>query len=200
MARNKELNEKMKEVRKEEILSNALQIFSEKGLSATKITDIAARTGFSQGLIYHYYKSKEEIFAELIDTAFKKLNDACRYLENLDVPPIEKIKMTIEGMVSSLNKNEDSAKYHVLIAQAAMLESTPEQAKKIISKENKIPYKIMAKIIKSGQENGSIKSFDPDELSMVLWNSIKGLALHKASLGKKFKAPDIEILMSMFYK
>ena len=61
MARNKDLNQKMKDERREQILSNALILFAAKGLSATKITDISAASGISQGLLYHYFESKEEI-------------------------------------------------------------------------------------------------------------------------------------------
>jgi len=79
LARNKDLNQKMKEERREQILSNALMLYAKKGLSATKITDIASASGISQGLIYHYYRSKEEIFVELIGIAFARLNEANPY-------------------------------------------------------------------------------------------------------------------------
>lgn len=198
MARNKELNEKMKEERKDEILSNALKLFSIKGLTGTKIIDISSATGFSQGLIYHYYKSKEEIFTDLIRTAFQKLNDACRYLEKLEKNPLEKLEMAIDGLIRGIDKNEDSAMYHLLVAQATMSDAIPEEAKKIIIKENKIPYKIISKIISAGQLDGSIKKFDADEMALVFWTSIKGLAINKAINGKKFKAPNIKILMNLF--
>ena len=41
MARNKQMNEQMREARIEEILKNSLRFFSMRGLSATKISDIA---------------------------------------------------------------------------------------------------------------------------------------------------------------
>lgn len=198
MGRNKELNDKMKEERREEILSNALRIFSTKGLSATKITDISSATGFSQGLIYHYYKSKEEIFTELIKTAFTRMNEACRYLEKLEIPSKEKINRAIEGLLKGISENENMAHYHLLIAQATISEAIPEEARLIIKKESKIPYKIMTKIIAQAQKEGSINNFDPEQLAMVFWTSIKGLAIHKAQQGKKFKTPDVKILMNMF--
>ena len=198
MARNKELNEQMKEKRREEILNTALLIFSEKGLAATKIIDIAKSSGFSQGLIYHYYKSKEEIFTDLIKTAFTRLVDACKYLESLNEEPLDKLKIALEGILAGFERNDISTRYHLLVAQATMSDAIPEETKEIIKRENKKPYKIISKIIKAGQENGSVKKFDPDEMAMVFWTTVKGLAIHKAVNGKKFKSPDINILMNMF--
>ena len=66
MARNAEHNQKMRDERREKILYHALRLFAAKGLYATKITDIAAECRMSQGLLYHYFRSKEEIFTELI--------------------------------------------------------------------------------------------------------------------------------------
>ena len=47
----------------------AAALFAERGLGATKITDIAEAAGISQGLLYHYYPSKEAIYVELIRAA-----------------------------------------------------------------------------------------------------------------------------------
>lgn len=50
------------DTRKQEILSGALKVFSEKGYDKTTISDIAKELGISQGLCYRYYSSKEEIY------------------------------------------------------------------------------------------------------------------------------------------
>ena len=198
MARNKDLNQKMKDARREQILSNALMLFATKGLSATKIADISSYSGFSQGLIYHYFRSKEEIFVELIRTAFEKMNTACRELENLPLPPRDKIKMAIDGLLKNIEESNDASRYYLLIAQATVSEAIPDEAKSIIQKENMLPYEVMTRIMLEGQKDGSIKSHDAGDLALVFWTSIKGLAIHKAVHGSKYKTPSSAILMSMF--
>ncbi|MFC2082320.1 TetR/AcrR family transcriptional regulator, partial [Bacteroidota bacterium] len=195
MARNKELNQQMKDARIEQILSSALKLFSTKGLAATKITDISEAADMSQGLIYHYYKSKEEIFIELIRGAFEKINAGSLYIENLPLSPREKIKTAIEGILENLEVSENSARYHLLVVHASISTAIPREAKSIIESENKKPYDTIARIIKAGQADGTIKNFDADELATIFWTSVKGLAMHKAVQGAKFKSPDPEILM-----
>ncbi len=188
----------MKDERREQILSGSLRLFATKGLAATKISDIAASAGMSQGLVYHYYESKESIFVELIQTAFLKMNKAALELEHLPLPPREKIRIAIEQLLRGLDKNEHSGFYHLLIAVATSSDAIPEKAKKIIKKENRVPYEVMTRIIAAGQKDGSIINFDPAELALVFWTSIKGLAIHKATHGAKYNAPDPKILLNMF--
>ncbi len=51
--------------RKREILDAALQCFAGKGFAATTMADIRERAGASTGSIYHHFKSKEQLAAEL---------------------------------------------------------------------------------------------------------------------------------------
>jgi len=69
MPRSEEANMQIKDERQQRILSSALKVFIRKGFAATKISDIAVEAGMSNGLMYHYFQSKEEIYAELVRRA-----------------------------------------------------------------------------------------------------------------------------------
>lgn len=198
MARNQETNQKLKDERREQILSAALLLFATKGLAATKVTDIAATSAMSQGLLYHYFRSKEEIFTELIRGAFERLNFACRELARMPQPPQEKISFAIATLLQGIRDNADYARYHLLIAQASVSEAIPPAARAIIMQENRLPYAIIAQIMREGQQIGTIKQHDPDELALLFWTSINGLAIYKAVHGASFQAPDPALLMRIF--
>lgn len=196
--RNKEENQRIKEERRQQILSSALKLFAKNGLAATKITDIAQAAGISQGLIYHYYTSKEDIFVALIAVAFERINEACRWLESQPLSPSEKVTLAIIELLRLLEEDENAARYHLLIAQATASEAIPLEAKEIIHRENTYPYESMERIMKAGQKEGTIKQQDAGELALVFWTSINGLAIYKAVHGETFKAPAADILISMF--
>jgi len=196
--RNKEENQRIKDGRREQILSNALKLFARNGLAATKISDIALAAEISQGLIYHYYKSKEEIFVELISFAFDRINQACLWLESQPLPPAEKIAFAIRELLRLLEEDENAARYHLLIAQATATEAIPVKAKEIIKQKNTLPYESIERIMAAGQNEGTIKQNNARELALVFWTSINGLAIYKAVHGKKFKAPNATILINMF--
>ena len=55
-----------KEERPQEITEAALAAFAEKGYAATKVDEVAKRAGVSKGLLYLYFKTKEDLFKAVI--------------------------------------------------------------------------------------------------------------------------------------
>lgn len=53
--------------RRTELLDAALRLFAEQGFHATTIADIAAATGTAHGLVYHYFRSKDELLSEILE-------------------------------------------------------------------------------------------------------------------------------------
>lgn len=201
MARNQEQNQKMRDLRSASILAAALRLFAVKGLAATKISEIAATSNSSQGLVYHYFKSKEEMFVELIRDAFARLNQACLGLEAMDLPPHQKIEFALSELLKGFSQHPDAARMHMLIAQATMSQAIPDQAAAIIKSQNMLPYEVVERIMAAGQKDGSITKDRPaKELALLFWTTIKGLAMHKAAHGDYYQAPDPGIIMRMFLK
>lgn len=54
------------EERKQEILETALGLFEEKGIQKTSMNDIAETMGVAKGLIYYYFRSKEELVEAVV--------------------------------------------------------------------------------------------------------------------------------------
>jgi len=57
-----------KEARPAELLDAALEVFVERGYTATRLEDIANRAGVTKGTMYLYYENKEALFKELVRT------------------------------------------------------------------------------------------------------------------------------------
>lgn len=58
---------------REIILAAAIKLFSEKGFNGTTISQIAKEAGFSQGMIYYLFESKDQLLAEILDNFKKEL-------------------------------------------------------------------------------------------------------------------------------
>lgn len=58
--------QRRKEDRPEEITAAALAAFAENGYAATRVDDVARRAGVSKGLLYLYFKTKEELFKAVV--------------------------------------------------------------------------------------------------------------------------------------
>jgi TetR/AcrR family transcriptional regulator, cholesterol catabolism regulator len=54
------------EWRREQLLDAALKVFAEKGTDGASVKDIAAAAGVTQGLLYHYFESKDALLETLL--------------------------------------------------------------------------------------------------------------------------------------
>ncbi len=68
--------QRRKEDRPQEIAEAAFAAFAEKGYAATRVEEVARRAGVSKGLLYLYYKTKEELFKAVIRSLVKPRIDA----------------------------------------------------------------------------------------------------------------------------
>src|SRR4051812_43862497 len=65
----------------------AAELFAARGFDATSTADIATEGGFSKALIYHYFRSKEEILQDLLDAHMERLLEAAEgALQEADEP------------------------------------------------------------------------------------------------------------------
>jgi AcrR family transcriptional regulator len=53
--------------RREDILQASLHLFAEKGFHGTSMRDIARSADITEGLIYHYFESKRDLFRAIIE-------------------------------------------------------------------------------------------------------------------------------------
>ena len=71
-----------KEDRPKEITAAAFDAFAEKGFAATRVDDVAKRAGVSKGLLYLYFKTKEELFKAVVKSVVIRRVD--RLIENVE--------------------------------------------------------------------------------------------------------------------
>jgi AcrR family transcriptional regulator len=68
--------QRRKEDRPQEITEAAFRVFAEKGYASARVDDVATRAGISKGLLYLYFKTKEELFKAVIKSVVIRRVDA----------------------------------------------------------------------------------------------------------------------------
>jgi TetR/AcrR family transcriptional regulator len=122
--------EQMREERRRQILESALAVFSQKGFHASNVSDVAAHAGVSQGTIYWYFSSKEELFDAAIvayfegfgaemaavlesdGTASEKLRSLARSMDQL-VIGAQQVFVAFLGYWASSQDRQDSAQFWI---------------------------------------------------------------------------------------
>lgn len=99
---------KQPDERKQELLDTAMRLFVEKGFDATSMRDIARAADVTPGLAYHYFDSKQKLFAEVLDSYARQCaSDGIRILDDPALTFEQKIDALLEVIAS-----EERLPYH----------------------------------------------------------------------------------------
>src|SRR5205823_11693215 len=66
------------------ILDAAVRVFARKGYHTCRVSDIAEDAGVAHGLLYHYFRSKEELLETIFRETWRDVLDAIRTVEETD--------------------------------------------------------------------------------------------------------------------
>ncbi len=182
-----------KEQRRIEILINALELFVQKGYAGTKASEIAKAVGVSEGLLFHYFPTKEALYLELVKHGVKatqvypcEIND-----------PYRAILSVISDFLTKTQANRRVAKMFVLMNAAQNESSTPEEVYKAASGVNIIQDSVS--VIALGQQQGVFREGDPLTLSYTFWCAFDGIMVELAR-NPNMQVPEPKWLMSLLTK
>jgi len=100
MPRTKEQFEAIRRESRQKILDAALEVFAKQGYHSATVDAIAKTAGISKGLMYNYFKSKEDVLQELMLGMMEDL--MCEYMP---LKPEE--KFTKDDIINFINVGID---------------------------------------------------------------------------------------------
>ena len=152
--------DKIREERMIQIEASALITFAKNGYQRTKMSMIAHKAGVSEGLIYRYYESKEQLFLKILEGLMKESSREIHLLSKIDGSPLEQIKFLTQKML-----DEQSKIGFMFIEQAKKEDEVPKRATDLMksyTNQNLIDY--LVPIFKEGQEQGELITGDPRKI------------------------------------
>jgi AcrR family transcriptional regulator len=196
MPRSQEANQEIRNETKNKILKAATAVFAAKGQAAT-MADIAAEAGISQGLAYHYFASKEEIFAILVKQVVESDGGPAERMNQLQGTPGTRLALLITYILQSYRENPGVAQimYNVLEDETASAD-----LRALVMRNGKVIQDTMRRLIIEGQATGEIANDNPDQLMVALLASFNGLMKRATMLGPDAaneNFPDATIILRM---
>lgn len=77
------------------ILDAATAEFAERGFQGARLEHIAARAETNKRMVYYYFNSKDELFREVMEQAYKSIRDTERELHLLEQAPIDAVRTLV---------------------------------------------------------------------------------------------------------
>lgn len=172
--------EREKEHRRSAILRSARKEFFEKGFRAVTVDSIARRAELSKGAIYLYFKSKEEIYAQILLRDIDKFHDKVETLLDTSKSASENLRSYAEVYAAFFISDRELFRIFMnFMIQHNPVNFTPNINDHIVKATNQTVV-IIEQILQLGVERGEFpQGLDIRVCRNALWGFLNGIiALH----------------------
>ena len=134
------------------ILDAAIRVLARQGYHGTRVSDIADEAGVAYGLVYHYFKSKDEVLNELFTERWSLLLTAIEEADSEQPTSREKLAAVAAFIIDSYRYDPDLMK--VIIVEVTRAANSFGRAHLATIRE---AYDGIAKIVEDARADGSFK-------------------------------------------
>ena len=157
--------------KRRQILDAAIRVFARQGFHSTRVSDIADEAGVAYGLVYHYFKSKDEVLNELFTERWSLLLAAIDEADASAETPRAKLQAVATFIVESYRHDPELMK--VIIVEVTRAANSFGRTH---LPEIRRAYDSIAKIVADGQGTGDFRrDIDPAFASMSFYGAIEQL-------------------------
>jgi AcrR family transcriptional regulator len=137
--------------RRAELLEAAVRVFARKGFHQSRVGDIAEEAGVAHGLLYHYFRSKDEVLETIFRETWTQLVADTQRIELAGVPLREQLRRFARIYLGSWLVTPELVR--VLVREVAR---SPEVGDRV--DEIRALFQALQRIIEAGRDRGEVRS------------------------------------------
>ena len=135
------------------ILDAAVVAFAKRGFHACRVSDIADEANVAYGLVYHYFRSKDEVLDTLFLERWNVLLDVISEIDGEELPAREKLRAIASFIIESYRHDPDLMKVIIVEVTRAANSFGRTHLAKI-----REAYALIAEIVEKAQADGTFRS------------------------------------------
>jgi AcrR family transcriptional regulator len=152
------------EERRREILVGAARAFARASYDATNMEQIARECGLAKGHIYHYFRSKEEIFTEIrIDAVNRIIERLEAIAPAADDDPELALRRAISAVIARIFDEEES--YELGLPDPGSLSAENQKRIRTLGRRYE---QMFANVVRKGIDKGIFVPGDPKLMTFVI--------------------------------
>jgi TetR/AcrR family transcriptional regulator, fatty acid metabolism regulator protein len=137
--------------RRAELLEAAVRVFARKGFHQSRVGDIAEEAGVAHGLLYHYFRSKDEVLETIFRETWTQLVADTQRIELAGVPLREQLRRFARIYLGSWLVTPELVR--VLVREVAR---SPEVGDRV--DEIRGLFQALQRIIEAGRDRGEVRT------------------------------------------
>jgi AcrR family transcriptional regulator len=162
------------ELRKNQILQAAINVFTRLGFHDARMDDIVAESGLSKGALYWHYKSKEELIIAILDRIFGVEFQRMEALKDSSLPAAVCLKNFLEIYIDDM---QSMLKFTPIIYDFYALAFRNKTARVVMQRYLKTFMSIVEPIIQRGVADGEFRPVDARQMAISIGAQIEGILL-----------------------
>jgi AcrR family transcriptional regulator len=163
------------------LLNAALELFVEKGFSATRSDEVASRAGVSKGTLYLYFPSKEELFKAVVRTNISALiAEGQQIADQFEGPSAQLLCLLMQTWWQRVGDTHAGGIFKIIISE---VRNFPELAQFYTDEVILPAHRLISGTLQRGIERGEFRAVPVDEATHTLIAPLLFQALHKHSIG-----------------
>jgi AcrR family transcriptional regulator len=175
------VRQRRKQARPQELLNAALELFVEKGFSATRSDEVASRAGVSKGTLYLYFPSKEELFKAVVRTNISALiAEGQQIADQFEGPSAQLLRLLMQTWWQRVGDTHAGGIFKIIISE---VRNFPELAQFYTDEVILPAHRLISGTLQRGIERGEFRAVPVDEATHTLIAPLLFQALHKHSIG-----------------
>ncbi len=159
------------EGRRREILVAAAHVFARDGYATASLDDVAVRIGVTKGVIYYYFRSKEEILTEILATAIGEATERLDAIVSAGRPAEETLEAAVHDLVSHIFDDLDRAANVLRAGERLSVESS-----ELVRTLQRRFEGMFRQIIGDGIRQGVFADHDPKIMTFTILRACLGVA------------------------
>jgi TetR/AcrR family fatty acid metabolism transcriptional regulator len=162
-------NERLAAEKRRVILDAAVRVFARRGFNGCRVSDIADEAGVAYGLVYHYFRSKDEVLDTLFLERWNVMLDVIRDLDETDLTPRDKLATITGFIVDSYRHDPELMK--VIIVEVTRAANSFGQTHFAKIRE---AYELIADVVADAQARGDFKdTVTPQFAALAFYGAIE---------------------------
>ncbi len=151
------------------ILDAAVKVFAREGFHGCRVADIADEAGVAYGLVYHYFRSKDEILDTLFLERWGLMLEEIARVDGESAPAREKLAAVAGFIIDSYRHDPDLMKVIIVDVTRAANSFGRSHLEKI-----REAYELIGAIVASAQQNGELRSdITPAFAAMAFYGAVE---------------------------
>lgn len=144
------------EVKRQQIIDLAAELFARKGYVGTSITDIGAAAGLAKGALYYYIGSKENLLVEIQNRVLNPLLARAQQIQTIEEDPVLRLRLLSETLLDFILHRLD----HIWVYEHDYRHLSEKNRSRVLRQRREFEQ-VVRSLLGEAMETGAFRRMDP---------------------------------------